>query len=339
MLFQIYFVPLWHLLDKEIMEIVLDILLVIVGVVFVLWGADRLTEGSVSMASKLGVSQMVIGLTIVALGTSMPEFCVSFVSALKGTADMAVGNVVGSNVFNAMLIVGVAAMVAPMCVMRQTVRKDLVFAVAASVIMGALVFDNEISRADAVILTALFIVYMWITLKGARAVHSDDLENTVQSVDNVQSLQSGLSTIKSVLWIVIGLAGLIIGSNVFVGSASSLALSLNVPEAVVGLTIVAGGTSMPELATSVVAARKGNSGIAIGNVIGSNVFNILFVVGLTGIVCPMTVNGITWIDLSVMIGSMLMLWFFAYTKLTIARWEGFVLSALFVAYMVWLILC
>ena len=218
-------------------------------------------------------------------------------------------------------------------------RKDLVFAVAASVIMGALVFDNEISRADAVILTALFIVYMWITLKGARAVHSDDLENTVQSVDNVQSLQSGLSTIKSVLWIVIGLAGLIIGSNVFVGSASSLALSLNVPEAVVGLTIVAGGTSMPELATSVVAARKGNSGIAIGNVIGSNVFNILFVVGLTGIVCPMTVNGITWIDLSVMIGSMFMLWFFAYTKLTIARWEGFVLSALFVAYMVWLILC
>lgn len=321
------------------MEIIIDILLVIVGVVFVLWGADRLTEGSVSMASKLGVSQMVIGLTIVALGTSMQEFCVSFVSALKGTADMAVGNVVGSNVFNAMLIVGVAAMVAPMCVMRQTVRKDLVFAVAASVIMGALVFDNEISRADAVILTALFIVYMWITLKGARAVHSDDLENTVQSVDNVQSLQSGLSTIKSVLWIVIGLAGLIIGSNVFVGSASSLALSLNVPEAVVGLTIVAGGTSMPELATSVVAARKGNSGIAIGNVIGSNVFNILFVVGLTGIVCPMTVNGITWIDLSVMIGSMLMLWFFAYTKLTIARWEGFVLSALFVAYMVWLILC
>ena len=163
------------------MEIVLDILLVIVGVVFVLWGADRLTEGSVSMASKLGVSQMVIGLTIVALGTSMPEFCVSFVSALKGTADMAVGNVVGSNVFNAMLIVGVAAMVAPMCVMRQTVRKDLVFAVAASVIMGALVFDNEISRADAVILTALFIVYMWITLKGARAGHSDDLGNTVQS--------------------------------------------------------------------------------------------------------------------------------------------------------------
>ena len=148
-----------------------------------------------------------------------------------------------------------------------------------------------------------------------------------------------MSTIKSVLWIVIGLAGLIIGSNVFVGSASSLALSLNVPEAIVGLTIVAGGTSMPELATSVVAARKGNSGIAIGNVIGSNVFNILFVVGLTGIVCPMTVNGITWIDLSVMIGSMFMLWFFAYTKLTIARWEGFVLSALFVAYMVWLILC
>ena len=123
----------------------------------------------------------------------------------------------------------------------------------------------------------------------------------------------------------------------FVDSASSLALAFDVPEAIVGLTIVAGGTSMPELATSVVAARKGNSGIAIGNVIGSNVFNILFVVGLTGVVSPMTVSGITWIDLSVMIGGMLLLWFFAYTKLTIARWEGTVLTALFVAYMLWLI--
>ena len=313
------------------MEIVIDILLIIVGVAVVLWGADRLTEGSVGIASKLGVPQIVIGLTVVALGTSMPEFCVSFVSALKGTADMAVGNVVGSNVFNEMLIVGVAAMVAPMSVMKQTVRKDLVFAMAASVIMGALVFDKDISRADAIILSALFLVYMWITLKGARAGHSDNSDNVGESGT------SALSPWKSILWIGLGLAGLIVGSNVFVDSASSLALAFDVPEAIVGLTIVAGGTSMPELATSVVAARKGNSGIAIGNVIGSNVFNILFVVGLTGVVSPMTVSGITWIDLSVMIGGMLLLWFFAYTKLTIARWEGTVLTALFVAYMLWLI--
>ena len=313
------------------MEIVFDILLIIVGVAVVLWGADRLTEGSVGIASKLGVPQIVIGLTVVALGTSMPEFCVSFVSALKGTADMAVGNVVGSNVFNEMLIVGVAAMVAPMSVMKQTVRKDLVFAMAASVIMGALVFDKDISRADAIILSALFLVYMWITIKGARAGHSDNSDNVGESGT------SALSPWKSILWIGLGLAGLIVGSNVFVDSASSLALAFDVPEAIVGLTIVAGGTSMPELATSVVAARKGNSGIAIGNVIGSNVFNILFVVGLTGVVSPMTVSGITWIDLSVMIGGMLLLWFFAYTKLTIARWEGTVLAALFVAYMLWLI--
>ena len=313
------------------MEIVIDILLIIVGVAVVLWGADRLTEGSVGIASRLGVPQIVIGLTVVALGTSMPEFCVSFVSALKGTADMAVGNVVGSNVFNEMLIVGVAAMVAPMSVMKQTVRKDLVFAMAASVIMGALVFDKDISRADAIILSALFLVYMWITLKGARTGHSDNSDNVGESGT------SALSPWKSILWIGLGLAGLIVGSNVFVDSASSLALAFNVPEAIVGLTIVAGGTSMPELATSVVAARKGNSGIAIGNVIGSNVFNILFVVGLTGVVSPMTVSGITWIDLSVMIGGMLLLWFFAYTKLTIARWEGTVLAALFVAYMLWLI--
>lgn len=310
------------------MGIIIDVLLIIVGVVIVLWGADRLTEGSVAIASKIGVSQLVIGLTVVALGTSMPEFCVSFVSALKGTADMAVGNVVGSNVFNAMLIVGVAAMVAPMCVMRQTVRKDLVFAVAASVIMGALVFDREISRADAVILSAFFIVFMWITLKGAK---KDDPGKSALSPHSAPSMWRGA------MWIVLGLAALVGGSNVFVDSASSLALAFNVPDAVVGLTIVAGGTSMPELATSVVAARKGNSGIAIGNVIGSNVFNILFVVGLTGLVCPMTVSGITWIDLAVMIGSMLLLWIFAYTKLTIARWEGAVLTVLFVAYLSWLI--
>ncbi|MGN1229878.1 MAG: calcium/sodium antiporter [Prevotella sp.] len=315
----------------------IDVLLIIVGVAVVLWGADRLTEGSVSIASKIGVSQMVIGLTVVALGTSMPEFCVSFVSALKGTADMAVGNVVGSNVFNAMLIVGVAAMVAPMCVMRQTVRKDLVFAVAASVVMGALVFDNEISRADAVILASLFLLFMWITIKGAKRDNPVADTTGTGADDHGDSCCPVSSVGRGVVWIVLGLAALVGGSNVFVDSASSLAIAFNVPDAVVGLTIVAGGTSMPELATSVVAARKGNSGIAIGNVIGSNVFNILFVVGLTGIVCPMTVSGITWIDLAVMIGSMLLLWLFAYTKLTIARWEGAVLTVLFVAYLSWLI--
>ena len=148
-----------------IMDILIELLMIVGGVAVVLWGADKLTLGSVALASRMGVPQMVIGLTVVALGTSMPEFCVSFVSALKGTADMAVGNVVGSNIFNTMLIVGAAAMVAPMSVMRQTVRKDLVFAVAASVIMGALVFDRSISRADAAVLAALFFVYMWITLK------------------------------------------------------------------------------------------------------------------------------------------------------------------------------
>ena len=316
------------------MEIFIDVLLMIVGVAVVLWGADKLTEGSVAIASRFGVSQIVIGLTVVALGTSMPEFCVSFVSALKGTSDMAVGNVVGSNVFNAMLIVGVAAMVAPMSVMRQTVRKDLVFAVASSVVMGALVFDREISRADAVILAVLFLVFMWITIKGAnKEIHVPDTTGTETGVQG----KSETKVWKSGAWIVLGLAALVGGSNVFVDSASSLALAFNVPEAVVGLTIVAGGTSMPELATSVVAARKGNSGIAIGNVIGSNVFNILFVVGLTGLICPMPVSGITYIDLAVMVGSMFLLWLFAYTKLTISRWEGAVLTGFFVAYMAWLI--
>ena len=316
------------------MDMVLDILMIVGGVAVVLKGADWLTRGAVGLASRMGVSQMVIGLTVVALGTSMPEFCVSFVSALKGTADMAVGNVVGSNIFNAMLIVGVAAMVSPMSVMRQTVKKDLVFAVAASVIMGALVFDRNISRADAAVLASLFVVYMWITLKGAKhGATGIDAPGT----PNADADAGALPMWKAWMWMTVGLACLIAGSNVFVDGATSVALALNVPEAVVGLTIVAGGTSMPELATSVVAARKGNSGIAIGNVIGSNVFNIFFVVGLTGVVCPMTVSGITYIDLAVMVGSMALLWLFAYTKLTIARWEGAVITALFIVYMTWLL--
>lgn len=315
------------------MEILLNIVFIVIGVAIVLWGADRLTSGAVSVASQLGVSQMVIGLTVVALGTSMPEFCVSFVSALRGTADMAVGNVVGSNVFNAMLIVGAAAVTAPMSVMRQTVRKDLVFALAASVAMTAFILDGVISRVDAALLLVMFVLYMWGTLRGAHEGVADNQSDASGQESSSKPERMWLSCV----WIVVGLVCLIFGSNLFVENASRMALALSVPEAVVGLTIVAGGTSMPELATSVVAARRGNSGIAMGNVIGSNVFNVLFVAGATGVVSPMSVSGITAVDLGVFVASMALLWLFAFTKLTVARWEGGVMIVLFLAYMTWLI--
>jgi len=305
----------------------LQIGMIVAGVVLVLWGADRLTDGAVALAERMNISQMVIGLTIVAIGTSAPEFCVSLVSALKGTADLAVGNVVGSNIFNAMLITGVAAMVAPMTILPSTVRKDIPIAVVASLALTIMVLtDGDLSRLDAAMLLVGFIGFMWLTLHGAKDKGSDD---TAPS--------KTLSVGRALLMLVVGLACLVAGSNIFVDGATEVAARLGVSEAVIGLTVVAGGTSLPELATSVVAARKGNSGIAIGNVLGSNVMNILLILGGAGLICPMTVVGITTVDFAVLTGSILLLWLFANTKLTLARWEGVVLTVLFLAYMTWLV--
>lgn len=318
----------------------LNIVLLVIGVIIVLKGADWLTDGAVSVASRAGVSQMVIGLTIVAMGTSMPELCVSLVSAIKGTSDLAVGNVVGSNIFNTLLIVGCSAMVAPVVVRRQTVRKDFPFAVAASALMLIFALDNDISRADSLCLLVGFAIFLFVTLRGAKAGSSDDGAQGAEAIGNNESSahKAERGIMVSALMIAAGLACLIIGSNVFVENATFLAKRLGVSDAVIGLTIVAGGTSLPELATSVVAAKKGNSGIAIGNVLGSNVFNILMIIGVTGIVCPMRIAGITPVDLAMMLASMLLIWLFARSKYTVERWEGAVLTAIFIAYISYLII-
>ena len=313
----------------------LSILYILIGVVVVLWGADRLTEGAVGVAERLHIPQLVIGLTIVAIGTSMPEFCVSFVSALKGTADLAVGNVVGSNIFNSLLIVGVTAMVAPMTILKSTVRLDIPFALLASVMLAAFCYDGELTRLDAGILFGLFLVFMFITLQHAK--RGEKKEESEENED-AKERERTMAVWKMVALILVGLACLVLGSNVFVDGATKVAAALGVSDAVIGLTVVAMGTSMPELATSVVAARKGNSGIAIGNVLGSNVFNILLVIGLTGVINPMHIQGITWIDLSMLILSMVLLLLFSYTKYTIARWEGAVLTILFAGYMTWVVM-
>ena len=313
----------------------LSILYILIGVVVVLWGADRLTEGAVGVAERLHIPQLVIGLTIVAIGTSMPEFCVSLVSALKGTADLAVGNVVGSNIFNSLLIVGITAMVAPMTILKSTVRLDIPFALLASVMLAAFCYDGELTRLDACILFGLFLVFMSITLHHAkRGEKKEESEENEEAKEREQAMPVW----KMVALILVGLACLVLGSNVFVDGATKVAAALGVSDAVIGLTVVAMGTSMPELATSVVAARKGNSGIAIGNVLGSNVFNILLVIGLTGVINPMHIQGITWIDLSMLILSMVLLLLFSYTKYTIARWEGAVLTILFAGYMTWVVM-
>ena len=305
----------------------ISIILVVVGVALVLWGADRLTDGATALAQRMNVPQIVIGLTVVAMGTSMPEFFVSMVSAIKGTPDLAVGNVVGSNIFNTMFIVGISAAVAPMAISRSAVRKDIPFAVVATLMLSVMCMDGNISRTDAGILFALFIVFMVYTLRLARK----------GAVDVEEKKKADLSVVMSSVFIIVGLACLIGGSNLFVNGASAIAKALNVSDAVIGLTVVAMGTSLPELATSVVAARKGRSAMAMGNVIGSNVFNILMILGVTGMITPMQIEGITMTDMGVMLVGMVLVWMFSYTKYKVARWEGFVLAAMFVGYMAWLV--
>ena len=302
----------------------IDILLIVVGVALVLFGADKLTEGASALARRMNVPEIIIGLTIVAAGTSAPELFVSLVSALNDTPDMAVGNVVGSNTMNAMLIVGCAAMVAPMTISRSTVKKDIPFSVAASILLIILAFDSFLSRIDGIILLLGFAAFMTYTLMQAKTGSSEAVKE-----------QSPVW--KNILFLLFGLAGLVVGSNLFVDSASNVALSLGISEGVVGLTIVAGGTSLPELATSVVAARKGQSAIAIGNVIGSNVFNILLILALTATISPLQIEGITTIDMAVMLLSVTLVWLFSRTRYTVERWEGAVLVIGYLVYLAWLI--
>ena len=357
----------------------INIVLLVLGVIIVLKGADWLTDGAVNIATRFGVSQMVIGLTIVAMGTSMPEFCVSMVSALKGTPDLAVGNVVGSNTLNTLLIVGCSALVAPIMVKRSSVKRDIPFAVVASLLMLLFFLDGAIGRVDAAVLFAGFCLFMFVTLKYAKTTEgpaatvatsgaamataaaastsvsetptsqtyapeastsqpSSSEASSSETSAQEASQASGTSMLKAVVMLVVGLLCLIAGSNMFVDNASFVASSLGVSDAVIGLTIVAGGTSMPELATSMVSAKKGNSDIAIGNVIGSNVFNILMIIGITGLVKPMHIVGITTLDLIMMLASMLLMWFFCRTTYKVKRWEGAVLTIIYLAYLTWLIM-
>lgn len=354
----------------------INIVLLVLGVIIVLKGADWLTDGAVNIATRFGVSQMVIGLTIVAMGTSMPEFCVSMVSALKGTPDLAVGNVVGSNTLNTLLIVGCSALVAPIMVKRSSVKRDIPFAVVASLLMLLFCLDGAIGRVDAAVLFAGFCLFMFVTLKYAKTTeeHAETVATSGAAMATAAAASTSVSEaptsqpsaseasvsqtsapeastsqpsvseasvasmLKAVVMLVVGLLCLIAGSNMFVDNASFVASSLGVSDAVIGLTIVAGGTSLPELATSMVSAKKGNSDIAIGNVIGSNVFNILMIIGITGLVKPMHIAGITTLDLIMMLASMLLMWFFCRTTYKVKRWEGAVLTIVYLAYLTWLIM-
>lgn len=317
----------------------MNILLLVGGLLLILLGANGLTDGAASVAKRFRIPDIVIGLTIVAFGTSAPELTVSVSSALKGSADIAIGNVVGSNLFNTLMIVGCTALFAPIVVTRNTLQKEIPLCILSSVVL--LVCANDvflngddadiISVTDGLLLLCFFAIFLSYTFAIAR--HTPD-----EAAGDEERIRQ-LPLWRSALYILGGFGALIAGGSFFVDGASGIARSLGVSESVIGLTLVAGGTSLPELATSVVAALKKNPEIAIGNVVGSNLFNIFFVLGCSASITPLHLTGITDFDLWVLVASGVLLWLFGlfFAKRTITRIEGGVLVLCYVAYTAFLI--
>ncbi|AKD05011.1 calcium/sodium antiporter [Pontibacter korlensis] len=314
----------------------IDLLLLLAGFVALIFGADKLVDGASSLASRLGVPNIVIGLTIVAFGTSAPELVVNIFAAYSNSTEMVLGNVLGSNIFNVLGILGISALIYPLAVKNNTtwleVPLSLLAAVAVLVFASDTLLDsaasNIISRADGITLLLFFCIFLVYNI--TLAVGSKNEEETPTE---------HYSYTKAILFIVLGLAGLVIGGRLIVTSAVSIAQLLGLSERVIGLTVVSIGTSLPELATSVVAVRKRNVDIAIGNVVGSNLFNIFFILGLSTVVTPLAVNPGSLTDMLVNVVSGLLLFIFIFTGRgrQLARWEGGVFLALYVAYLVLLI--
>ena len=315
----------------------IDALLLVGGLLLILWGANALTDGAASVAKRFQISNLVIGLTIVALGTSAPEFVISFLSSFNGSAGLAIGNVVGSNVFNCLMIVGVTAVVAPIPVGKGTLAKEIPLCVLSSIVLFLCANDvlldggasNVISRSDGLMLLCFFAIFVGYTFAIAKNGNGED-EGEIRS----------FPMWKSVLFILLGLGALIGGGQLFVNGASGIARSLGVSESVIGLTLVAGGTSLPELATSVSAALKKNPGIAIGNVIGRNLFNAFAVLGASATISDLPLGGITNFDFITLIVASVLLWIagFFMGKRIITRPEGIFLVLCYVGYTTYLIL-
>lgn len=313
----------------------MDVLILISGLLLVTYGANLMTDGAAALAKRLKVSDLVIGLTVVAFGTSAPELVVSVVSALKGSSDLAIGNVVGSNIFNILLIVGFTALVTPIAINRTTLTKEIPLTILSFVVLFVMANDglfdnipeNFIGRGDSIVLLAFFLIFMFYTFSIAKS-----------SGDSVEEVK-GMRIFKAVLFVFFGLAGLIGGGHLFVIGASGIARALGVSEAIIGLTIVSAGTSLPELAASVAAALKKNPELAIGNVVGSCLFNVFFILGCSGTIRPMRVWEITNADFGVMIFSGILLYLFGllFKKREITRWEGGIMVVCFILYLSYLI--
>ena len=311
------------------MEMIIQLVLLAVGFVLLVKGADWFVDGAASIAEKLGIPQLVIGLTIVAMGTSAPEAAVSLTAAFHGNADITIGNVVGSNILNILIILGLAAVICPMKVARLTAFVDIPVTIVITLLLLLLGYDGIVSRLDAGILLLFFIAYLSylfaMTKKGLIVGESEEEGAKIQSVP------------KALLFTVVGLALIIVGSSLAVDAASAIATMLGLSERFIGLTIVALGTSLPELFTSVVAAIKKNPDMAIGNIVGSNIFNILFIVGLSGLVIPVPFVSAFRFDTLIAAAAALLLLVLALPTKRLGRVAGIIMLAGYVAYfaMIW----
>lgn len=307
------------------------------GFIFLIKGADLLVDGAASIARRLKVSDLVIGLTVVAFGTSTPELFVNLISSFKGNSDIAIGNVLGSNIANVFLILGVSSIIYPLAVTKGTVWKEIPFSLLAAVVLLLAANDQILDRAGASVLTRIdgliflcfFTIFIYYTFSIATQVEGMD--------EHIPARQLG--GLRSLIYIIVGLAGLIIGGKWIVDGAIALAAKLGMSESLIGLTIVAVGTSLPELATSAVAAYKKNVEIAVGNVVGSNIFNIFFVLGISAAIRPLPFQSKNNVDLAAVILSSLMLFLFMFTgkKRSLDRWEGIVCLLLYSGYIAFLI--
>ncbi|PIC63643.1 sodium:proton exchanger [Sporosarcina sp. P13] len=311
--------------------------LLLIGFVLLIKGADFFVDGSSSIARLLQVPPILIGLTIVALGTSSPEATVSIIAAMAGNADVAVGNVVGSNIFNITIVVGLAAFLFPLKVQSETIRKEIPFTLLASIVMLVLMSDmalqglssNMITRSDGIVFLLFLSIFMYYIIE----LGLKSRQNAVLT----QVTENGKWG-KNIIITVVGLAAIIFGGDLVVDNATEIAYSLGMSETLVGLTIIAIGTSLPELVTSISAALKKESEIALGNIVGSNIFNILFVLGASSTITPIAVNDKVFIDVIIMIVLTLVLLIFARTGLTIGKREGLMLALAYIIYLVYVIL-
>ena len=307
----------------------MSFILLLVGFIFLIKGADYFVEGSSNIAKKFKISPMIIGLTIVAMGTSMPELSVSITSSLIGKNDMSLANVVGSNMFNILMALGTSSLIINLPIKKDSIKFDIPFLIGIGISLLLMLFDLKLSIFEGLILIGIFVFYLWKTLKPMLKKKDKDIK---------ENEEKNKSMFKMIVISLVGIIGIIIGGNMVVDNASKIAEIFGMSQNLIGLTIVAVGTSLPEFVTSIMAIKKGENEIAIGNVVGSNIFNILLILGVSSVVNPLIINIVGLIDVLFMIASSVLLYLFIRKNKNLNRYQGIIFILLYVGYIIYTII-